>query len=147
MSEKKTLTSMLGTTFIVFIGLVIVITILAVIGDLTGAGEQNIPGWILIAIIYNPVILLGSILAIYGFVYVYFYLKRYENEPRKPWPDIGSKQYEKELKKASLHIVKPERVDIYANNKNMSIMEVEELLGKGELKGYVLSGRTFIENA
>ena len=141
--NKKSFIILLGITLKWFFVAVVLLFAGILIGEINGAGEQNIPAWIFIAIFYNPVILIAFIVSIYVVVYLFFYSQNINEE----WAVSGSEEYEREVSKVSKHIDNPVRIDIYAKNNNLEISDIEEKLGKGVLRGYVLNGKTYIKNA
>ncbi|MCK4744354.1 MAG: hypothetical protein KAT25_11085 [Sulfuriflexus sp.] len=141
--NKKPFIILLGITLKWFFAAVALLFVGVLIGEINGAGEQNIPGWIFIAILYNPIILIASIVSIYVVVYLYFNSQNRDEE----WAVSGSEEHEREVSKASKYIDNPVRIDVYAKNNNLEISDIEERLGKGALRGYVLNGKTYIKNA
>ena len=141
-NQNKPFILLLGTAFVWLIVLLIIIAIAAFISELSGAGEQNIPAWILIAIFYNPVVLIGAVFALYVMAYLYYKVPNSEKE----WPEFDTAEYEKDRMIASKYISNPERIDVYAKTHNLSRFDIKNKIGTGALRGYVVSGKTFIEN-
>jgi hypothetical protein len=124
------------------LAVIVILSVATLIANAYGAGEQNLPFWVLSYLIfYSP--------AWISFIIFAALVAEYVNQKiitSRIWPAEGTDAYFKELEKVKKYIKRPVRVDMYSRKVGVTITDIEHQIGDGALKGYVYKGRLFIED-